>query len=844
MKIDQNRSGSPEQTREIPVTSVLFFIFFFWFFYCRYGNLLFMAQNYDLFLWDGSFIFNYCRTVAGPLRCLSSFLLQFFYFPLLGAVFLSALLVLLQRMIKSVFHLNGSGEFFSWLPCCLLALLVTRMKYYFFDWADTAFLFSITYGLFAVFLMVVIYLKINSKRKRAYFLSAVSLLTWPLLGFFTLEAVIICLLLEFGNCQKKDLLLSVGLPLIIALFSPIIWFPLNSLEIPFSRIWFAGLLEESAVDKDLETFRSFYFILTVTIFLPLLLAAFRAIFPQSVNNTFNPDSSSDVQLKPTLKPVSKTSSKTKNERPRSDRKKSKTLVKSVKSINEKKRSQSKSITPAQKTIAENFSKSQISSSNTTKEPKKNSGVQKTVNLRSLTILFLLCVMTTIFSYDSPNYKALLKLGPALQKEDWNQVLKISESVADPSDPVLMFRLLALDKNDLLADQIFEKAPVINEISDLMKMLADGFYGDRLLYHFGQVNHAARAAMNNWTIRRQRSAWDLETLALCAVTCKEFDLADRYLTLLEKTLFHRANARLLREFVQLENRSLRKENSQNEKMSRVLLDSLSKSQKLSENENPSKTSEQTELGKIPKLSKFEESLKILACSIEKIRSEIPPRDSFGPFVHPDSIIFYEMMTQDFSNSPEKLQYRQLTFLLLLKRADLFLEKCALYAKTLNLQNQKNTERIRIPRAIQEGLLYYLKYRASTDSKYRANTDSLNSSITSSENAISQNTTTSKDPAETGNRLIKSIRKEDFSFHPEIEKRFEKFCALVDLLEGKETAAASSSIGDPSLIIDEITTSFSRTFWFYERFLPSVEPYWKKQLETQKKARTVNAPGEAH
>ncbi len=71
---------------------LLLFCFFLLFWGVRYRNFLFVAQEYDLFLWDWSYLREASERVAGLSRYVSSFFIQFFYFPFVGALILSCCL--------------------------------------------------------------------------------------------------------------------------------------------------------------------------------------------------------------------------------------------------------------------------------------------------------------------------------------------------------------------------------------------------------------------------------------------------------------------------------------------------------------------------------------------------------------------------------------------------------------------------------------------------------------------------------------------------------------------------------------------------------------------------------
>ncbi|MBQ9801238.1 MAG: hypothetical protein IJO40_15060 [Thermoguttaceae bacterium] len=83
-----------------------FFLFFLWFWGVRYGDFLYVAQGYDMFLWRWSFLTDAIRPAELSLR-LSAFFVQFFYYPALGAAILAGFLALIQFGTERLFRLTG-----------------------------------------------------------------------------------------------------------------------------------------------------------------------------------------------------------------------------------------------------------------------------------------------------------------------------------------------------------------------------------------------------------------------------------------------------------------------------------------------------------------------------------------------------------------------------------------------------------------------------------------------------------------------------------------------------------------------------------------------------------------
>ena len=75
---------------------ICFFLYMLWFwaFHCR--DFIFMAQEYDLFIWDWEYLIYAGSRVTGLARWFSSFTLQFFYYPVVGGILLAVCMSFLQ----------------------------------------------------------------------------------------------------------------------------------------------------------------------------------------------------------------------------------------------------------------------------------------------------------------------------------------------------------------------------------------------------------------------------------------------------------------------------------------------------------------------------------------------------------------------------------------------------------------------------------------------------------------------------------------------------------------------------------------------------------------------------
>ncbi|MBQ2850374.1 MAG: hypothetical protein IJE77_07820, partial [Thermoguttaceae bacterium] len=245
-----------------------FFLFFLWFWGVRYGDFLYVAQGYDMFLWRWSFLTDAIRPAELSLR-LSAFFVQFFYYPALGAAILAGFLALIQFGTERLFRLTGRLFPLSFVPSALLSIQIANVEYYVFEYFDVAFLFSFVFQYSFVLLFALIFDALRSERGRAAFLTLGVLLCFPIFGVFALLAATFCLLKEAtrpvdaagkiaktvknanSNVKRRNRLAFLAL---WTLAVPTLYWPLFSgTARSLGALYVAGLTEETVSQRDTAT---------------------------------------------------------------------------------------------------------------------------------------------------------------------------------------------------------------------------------------------------------------------------------------------------------------------------------------------------------------------------------------------------------------------------------------------------------------------------------------------------------------------------------------------------------------------------------------------------------------
>ena len=161
------------------------------------------------------------------------------------------------------------------------------------------------------------------------------------------------------------------------------------------------------------------------------------------------------------------------------------------------------------------------------------------------IWFLIVLLPIIFVVSARwdrNFRLIVGMASAIQDENWDKILTLEERSPNPTTAMIEMRRLALtEKGEVnkFFDRPFFGAPLAEpaETSSLR------IIGPELLIRLGNPNIARRHAMDmTQVIRTPVSPRTMRTQTLCSLVLEEYDLADRFLTLLERSIADRSWAR--------------------------------------------------------------------------------------------------------------------------------------------------------------------------------------------------------------------------------------------------------------------------------------------------------------
>ncbi len=617
-------AAEPRRLDRFPFAARLaFFLFFVWFWGVRYGDFLYVAQGCDMFLWRWSFLTDAIRPAELSLR-LSAFFVQFFYYPLLGAAILAGFSAFIQYGTERLFRLNGRLFPLSFVPSALLATQITEVGYYVFEYFDVAFLFSFVFQYSLVLAFVFLFDALKSERARTAFLALGVALCFPIFGVFALLAAFFCLLKEAtrnadaASAPKRRRRLAA-----LALWTlavPSLYWPLFSgTARTLGSLYVAGLTEETVSQRDTATDQIY------AAFLGAILAFFvAAALLDALRRTAERRDATPKKAKRSERPLKPASSR------RSTKK------------------------------AQNAQASQAAQPARPAFP-----LDSTAAISALALLTLALVVVRL-SFHTPDFAALCGIARALDREDWREIVRLDATVAAPSNPTIAARILAQSRLGTLADEAFLRPLVPTRPLQHYQTTTFCMLGDRILYEFGAVNPAMRAASNNYVVKRERSSWAAFTLALCNVAEDRRAVAERYLYRLQGTLFHRGRAEELAA-------CLRARSAEKSTFAPYL-----RSTRLSD-----------------------ERLAELDASFAAVRAQKPRFDDFATSRCVDHVRYQLVQSDDLAQFPLPERETRLVTLLLMRDLPTFARYFDAYLAEKTAE--PDASRRRIPRALQEAVL---------------------------------------------------------------------------------------------------------------------------------------------
>lgn len=201
-------------------------------------------QEFSLFLPTQYFLIEHFKSPGALLTYLSSFLIQFFYYPWLGATLFIIMALLVQFLFIKAYDIQRHFYSFTFVIPFVLLLTITQLGYMIFAVKLNYFIYTLSIGLSFGFVMLWLYNLVSSVIVRTVILAFTVLLSYPLVGFYALFTALLFMLVEFRLLIKTKKIIQL-LPIVIGIVFcsviPYLLYVYYYTQIDYTQIYSIGL---------------------------------------------------------------------------------------------------------------------------------------------------------------------------------------------------------------------------------------------------------------------------------------------------------------------------------------------------------------------------------------------------------------------------------------------------------------------------------------------------------------------------------------------------------------------------------------------------------------------------
>lgn len=152
------------------------------------------------------------------------------------------------------------------------------------------------------------------------------------------------------------------------------------------------------------------------------------------------------------------------------------------------------------------------------------------------------------TYDrgTANFHSELRMAHAIQEQRWDDVLAEAQVASAPTRVMTLLRDIALTNKQLLHTRYDynNQSPSLTVMADSIVVRIGDTFGDLIYYSFGETNFAIRRNIER-TMHFGYSYYTMKLLTQCAIVNGEYDVARKYLDILERSTFQRQWAESVR-----------------------------------------------------------------------------------------------------------------------------------------------------------------------------------------------------------------------------------------------------------------------------------------------------------
>lgn len=266
------KNTEDKQINGIFFTCIILFVCFAYYITAFYNrDFLVWADKISLFLPTRMFFMQTMHTAGGLLSYAGIFLTQFFYYPLLGSTILILLLLFIVFLVIKAFEFSPRFFPLAFIPAFALLVSITGIGDILSSLMPPGYLFANILGIITVLLLFWVF-KITEKMYKEksfilYIFPLAIILTYPLFGFYSLFAALLCLLSV--SFRIKPLILSISYLLgclLICLLVPFLFSRYFYITMAWSDTYAAGLPKFFFTEIELSLWMPF-----IILFFTLLL---------------------------------------------------------------------------------------------------------------------------------------------------------------------------------------------------------------------------------------------------------------------------------------------------------------------------------------------------------------------------------------------------------------------------------------------------------------------------------------------------------------------------------------------------------------------------------------------
>lgn len=199
----------------------LFFVFAFVFLGVYNGDVLYKLHTYSFFLRNDVFAGETINQAGGLLVYVSQYLMQLFRYPLLGALFLSLVLSLVEVLVTKCFNVPERLRFLAFVPSCLIMLSLMSIGYALYDNFDSSFLVSSAVGTLIALAVYWLYRRLAEVKFSEYAAIVLCAALFFGFGFYALVAMLLVAADVFRS-SKDGRFVAAGLGVILFFLLPYI----------------------------------------------------------------------------------------------------------------------------------------------------------------------------------------------------------------------------------------------------------------------------------------------------------------------------------------------------------------------------------------------------------------------------------------------------------------------------------------------------------------------------------------------------------------------------------------------------------------------------------------------